>query len=110
MNFRICFIVLLTIISIKISFVCSNKYGNKTFDQWTWLTAHNAHINWDDSRILEAFTNQYYSVERQLDYGVRGFMFDIDWKDCSGFEAFFGSCRCTGKFVSKTIKKSCTIL
>lgn len=77
---------------------CSStkKYGNKTFDEWTWLTAHNAHVNWEDSETLEAFTNQNFGIAKQLEVGVRGFMFDIDWKSCSSFEKFFGSCKCSG--------------
>lgn len=110
MNFRVSFVVCVAFLVIQgLSASSPSKYGNKTFDEWTWLTAHNAHINWEDSRILEAFTNQYYSVERQLDYGVRGFMFDIDWKSCSGFEAFFGSCRCTGKNLTLQINEKCIL-
>lgn len=80
------------------SSICSsiNKYGNKTFDEWTWLTAHNAHVNWEDSQTLDAFTNQNFGISKQLDEGVRGFMFDIDWKNCSNVENFFGSCKCSG--------------
>jgi hypothetical protein len=74
----------------------ASKYGNKSLDEWTFLTAHNSHVNWPDSKILDALTNQNHGIDTQLEYGVRGFMFDIDWKQCSPFEQFFGACKCKG--------------
>jgi hypothetical protein len=74
----------------------ASKYGNKSLDEWTFLTAHNSHVNWPDSKILDALTNQNHGIDTQLEYGVRGFMFDIDWKQCSSFEQFFGACKCKG--------------
>ncbi len=83
-------------LSLVISNVLTLKYGNKTFDEWTWLTAHNSHVNWEDSGTIDALVNQNLNIEKQLEYGVRGFLFDIDWKNCSNIEKIFGTCICEG--------------
>ena len=77
-------------------FGLSYKYGNKTFDEWTWLTAHNSHINEKDSGVLYYLVNQEFDLEKQLEIGVRGFMFDLYLKKCSVLETFFKTCNCEG--------------
>ena len=72
------------------------QYGNKRFNEWTWLTAHNSHLNWHDSSVIGMASNQEMSIEIQLKNGVRGFMFDIDLKTCSSVEIWFSSCQCEG--------------
>ena len=73
-----------------------NTYSNKRFNEWTFVTAHNANLNWEDSRVLPELANQNVGIDNQLNYGVRGFMLDIDWKVCSVFEKIFNSCSCEG--------------
>jgi hypothetical protein len=73
-----------------------NIYSNKRFNEWTFVTAHNSNLNWEDSRVLPELANQNVGIDKQLSYGVRGFMFDIDWKVCSVLERIFNSCTCEG--------------
>jgi hypothetical protein len=84
-------------IASKLSCSYSSKYGEKRFHEWTWLTAHNSHINWEDNSVIYYATNQKIGIDKQLKSGVRGFMFDICfWKSCSQFEKFFKTCKCEG--------------
>jgi hypothetical protein len=80
----------------KISLLNGLDYGNKRLNEWTFLTAHNSHVNWDDSSVMNQLNNQNFGIDKQLEYGVRGFMFDIDWKTCSSLESFFKNCKCEG--------------
>ena len=89
-------ISLMVLLIVHMRHVMGTNYLNKTFDEWTWLVAHNSHVNWYDSRVLDAFTNQNEGIEKQLEMGVRGFMFDIDWRTCTGVEKFFKTCKCEG--------------
>lgn len=84
---------------ILIAFLCvaaSSKYENKTFNDWTWIVAHNANVNWDDSGVIIELSNQKYGIDKLLRYGVRGFMFDIDVKKCNELEKAFQLCKCEG--------------
>lgn len=72
------------------------NYSNKRFNEWTWLTAHNSHLNWHDSSVVYMARNQELSIDDQLRYGVRGFMFDIDLKTCSALSNLLGTCSCEG--------------
>lgn len=72
------------------------NYSNKRFNEWTWLTAHNAHLNWHDSEVIYIASNQNLSLDEQLKAGVRGFMFDIDHHECSYFEHLLNTCKCEG--------------
>ena len=76
--------------------VHASKYSDKRLNEWTWVTAHNANLNWEDSRVLFELANQRVGIDKQLKYGVRGFMFDIDWKVCSVFEKLLNTCSCEG--------------
>jgi hypothetical protein len=58
------------------------------------LTSHNSHLNWIDSNVMNLASNQYLSISDQLKYGVRGFMLDIDWKECSVLQKLFTTCNC----------------
>ncbi|OJF10182.1 PI-PLC domain-containing protein [Couchioplanes caeruleus] len=55
--------------------------GDRTLDQVTFLTAHNAFANGVDGGfappIFNLFPNQARGIDQQLADGVRGFMFDI---------------------------------
>lgn len=55
--------------------------GERTLDQVTFLTAHNAYANGVDGGFappfVNLFPNQSRGIERQLSDGVRGFMLDI---------------------------------
>ncbi|MEV6601697.1 phospholipase [Actinoplanes sp. NPDC051346] len=55
--------------------------GERTLDQVTFLTAHNAFANGVDGGfappIINLFPNQARGIDQQLADGVRGFMFDI---------------------------------
>ncbi|WP_149550244.1 PI-PLC domain-containing protein [Streptomyces marokkonensis] len=55
--------------------------GQRTLDQVTFLTAHNAYANGADGGFappfVDLFPNQTRGIERQLADGVRGFMLDI---------------------------------
>ncbi|MFI2907412.1 phospholipase [Streptomyces sp. PDY-4] len=55
--------------------------GERTLDQVTFLTAHNAYANGVDGGFappfVSLFPNQSRGIERQLADGVRGFMLDI---------------------------------
>ncbi len=46
----------------------------KTFDQYAWLTSHNAHVNYTDARWTAP--NQSFGIIGQLDRGVRALMLD----------------------------------
>ena len=72
------------------------KYGSKRLNEFTWLVAHNAHLNWHDSSVIEFASNQALSLDKQLKHGVRGFMFDIDMKTCSSLDKWLGTCQCEG--------------
>lgn len=72
------------------------RYLDKKFNQITWLTAHNSHLNWIDNSVIELASNQNLSIDQQLANGVRAFMFDIDYSECSGFQSFLGTCKCQG--------------
>lgn len=76
--------------------VASLQYLTKRLNEWTFLTTHNSHVNWDDSSVVTQLTNQDVNIDKQLEFGVRGFMFDIDWKTCSSIESFFKNCKCEG--------------
>lgn len=52
------------------------KSPDPTFDQMTYLTAHNAFQNTEDDPIRFIAPNQPHSVARQLADGVRGLMLD----------------------------------
>jgi hypothetical protein len=73
-------------------------YFDKKFNELTWLTSHNSHLNWKDSSVLEFASNQNLSIDDQLLVGVRGFMFDIDYKSCSYVEKLLDMCHCEGSF------------
>ena len=45
------------------------------FDEYTWLTSHNAFVNYEDARWTAP--NQSYGIIKQLDNGVRGLMLDV---------------------------------
>lgn len=77
----------------------ANNYSEKRFNEWTWLTAHNSHLNWHDSSVLYMARNQELSIDDQLRYGVRGFMFDIDIKTCSSLSILLGTCSCEGTYI-----------
>ena len=78
------------------NFLALKTYSNKRLNEWTVITAHNANLNWEDSKVLPNLANQKFSIDKQISFGVRGFMVDIDWKVCSAFEKFFKSCSCEG--------------
>lgn len=73
-----------------------SKYGEKRFNEWTWLMAHNAHLNWHDSSVIDYASNQNMSLDEQLTHGVRGFMLDIDVKTCHDLDYWFSTCYCEG--------------
>lgn len=81
----------------KLELAPAANYSNKRLNEWTWLTAHNAHLNWHDSGVIYMASNQNLSVDQQLRYGVRGFMFDVDFKTCSDLEHMLNVCSCEGK-------------
>ncbi len=72
------------------------KYGNKTFKEWTWITAHNANVNPEDSSVIVEASNQKYSISKLLKFGVRGFMLDISYRQCNLFDKIFKTCHCEG--------------
>ncbi|CAF0951078.1 unnamed protein product [Brachionus calyciflorus] len=74
----------------------NEAYLNKSLNEITWLTAHNSHLNVFDNVVLEIASNQNLSLDKQLYYGVRGFMLDIDLLQCSKLRSLFGSCSCEG--------------
>ena len=80
-------------------FTLSKYYLNSYFNEWTWLTSHNSHLNWHDNSVIYLASNQNLSIDQQLKYGVRGFMLDIDYKKCNDLERLFGSCKCEGIFI-----------
>lgn len=47
----------------------------RPFDQYTWVTTHNAYSNGTDYRFW--YQNQSHTVRKQLDAGVRGLMLDV---------------------------------
>ncbi|HIG73275.1 MAG TPA: hypothetical protein EYQ24_01450 [Bacteroidetes bacterium] len=48
--------------------------GSKRFDQYTWLTSHNAYANLSEGWTMAA---QSYGITTQLNDGVRGLMLDV---------------------------------
>lgn len=80
-----------------------SNYSNKRFNEWSWLTAHNSHLNWQDSSVVYMARNQELSIDEQLQFGVRGFMFDIDEKTCSTMDNLFGTCTCEGNMIVSTL-------
>ncbi|HEV7700464.1 MAG TPA: hypothetical protein VGO43_09585 [Pyrinomonadaceae bacterium] len=58
---------------------------SKHFDEYTWLTAHNAFMNYDDARWTAP--NQSYGIIKQLESGVRGLMLDV-----YNFESHWATC------------------
>jgi hypothetical protein len=56
-------------------FEVSTRYGNRRFDELTWLTTHNAFNNYEDARW--SVPNQSRGIARQLSDGVRGIMLDV---------------------------------
>jgi hypothetical protein len=72
------------------------KYSNRRFNEWTWLVSHNSPLNWVDNNVIHYASNQNSSIDQQLKDGVRGFMLDIDLKQCSDFEKMFSNCNCEG--------------
>jgi hypothetical protein len=69
----------------------STPYGNRRLDELTFLTAHNAFANYEDSRW--SLPNQSRGIGRALRDGVRGFMLDVH-----SFES--GTARCIASFGS----------
>lgn len=53
----------------------TSNYGNKRLNEWTFLTSHNSQLNWADNSVIYPASNQNLSLNDQLKYGVRGFMF-----------------------------------
>ena len=65
---------------------------DRRYDQVCWLKTHNAY---SAERYGYVYANQYYTIEEQLDRGVRGFELDTYkrcWKKTAGV---FGSDGCT---------------
>lgn len=71
-------------------------YLNSTLNEWTWLTAHNSHLNSYDNSVIDLASNQNLSIDEQLKNGVRGFMFDIDFLKCSFKSSLIAPCKCEG--------------
>jgi hypothetical protein len=67
------------------------RYGKARFDELTFLTAHNAFANPEDSKYVAM--NQSRGISRALNDGVRGFMLDVH-----SFES--GTARCAISFGS----------
>ena len=86
----------LFVLSLMNAFGSSLKYGNKRFDEWTWLTAHNSQTNKKDSGVDFYLQDQDFDLETQLKNGVRGFMFDLTEKKCSNLEKILKICKCEG--------------
>ena len=72
-------------------FEVTTRYGRSRFDELTFLTAHNAFANYEDSRW--SVPNQSRGISRALSDGVRAFMLDI-----YSFES--GTARCALSFGS----------
>ncbi len=70
-----------------VGFGTVDGYWSKTFDELTWLTAHNAFTSSGDGWILH---NQTLSLNAQLQSGVRGLMLDIWHHDPSSWTCFNG--------------------
>jgi len=64
---KFCFMLILfeTIQSVNIT-----EYGNKRLNEWTFLTTHNSHVNWDDSSVVSQLSNQDVGIQKQLEYGI----------------------------------------
>jgi hypothetical protein len=75
----------------KQRFEVVTKHGNARFDELTFLTAHNAFANTQDSNWI--VPNQSRGITRALGDGVRGFMLDVH-----SFES--GTARCVVSFGS----------
>lgn len=87
------------VIAFRLAHICAqNNYLDKKFNEWTWLTSHNSHLNWVDSSVIYFASNQNLSLDDQLKFGVRGFMVDVDYKNCSYLEKILNSCNCEGNF------------
>jgi len=96
MNYKQILKLILLNLLFSQSFSLSVEYSNARFNEWTWLTAHNANNNPSDSGVISGVANQIFGIDTQLKYGVRGFMFDIAWKSCSFLEKLFQTCKCQG--------------
>jgi hypothetical protein len=77
-------------------FDLSTPYGMRRFDELTWLTAHNAFNNPEDSRWV--VTNQSRGITHALNDGVRALMLDV-WS----FES--STARCIASFGSDCYKR-----
>jgi hypothetical protein len=77
-------------------FDLSTPYGMRRFDELTWLTAHNAFNNPEDSHWI--VTNQSRGLVHALNDGVRALMLDV-WS----FES--GTARCIASFGSDCYKR-----
>ena len=87
---------LLCFFILNVLYVYGSKYGDKKLNEWTWITAHNANLNWDDGGIIDQAGSQKYSIDKQLKIGVRGFMLDISNRVCTPLEKMFAACSCEG--------------
>jgi hypothetical protein len=72
-------------------FAVTTRYGRSRFDELTFLVAHNAFANYEDSRW--SVPNQSRGISHALSDGVRAFMLDI-----YSFES--GTARCVVSFGS----------
>jgi hypothetical protein len=88
--------IMFILITLEITQANGESYGNKTFKEWTWITAHNANVNPEDSSVIAEASNQKYGISKLLKYGVRGFMLDISYRKCSLLEKAFKTCHCEG--------------
>lgn len=103
MKKKICFLLISTII------LNSKTYGENEYSKWqlpdssrryhevTFLTAHNAFSNVEDGYIQP---QQQWSLEKQLEMGIRGFMLDTHYyrqnnKKRNQVYLCHGSCRLT---------------
>jgi hypothetical protein len=77
-------------------FDVSTPWGARRFDELTWLTAHNAFNNPEDSHWI--VTNQSRGLTHALDDGVRALMLDV-WS----FES--STARCIASFGSDCYKR-----
>jgi ricin-type beta-trefoil lectin protein len=57
------------------TFNLHGRYGDRRFDELSWLTTHNSFNNNEDASWL--VPNQGHSIARQLNDGVRGLMLDV---------------------------------
>lgn len=54
--------------------IADSRFGDRRFDEITWLTSHNAHVTVDGNWLVP---NQTRSIAGQLEDGVRAFMIDV---------------------------------